>query len=188
MDKTQLRISYEVKKLRQASLFDYEDDFKVLVITSCSKKKLNYPTIAANLYQGTLFKKVKKFAKIINADFKIISAKHGLIDSRKKIEPYDQEIENISDIRKLRKTEVEKLQDILSLYDKIIIIMGKKYRKIFSSLFENPKIILIKSNKGIGGYLQLLDRFSKAWKASKINPREFLNIISNFRTLEESNV
>lgn len=187
MDKIQLQISYEVKNLRQASLFDYEDNFKVLIITSCSKKKLNYPAIAANLYQGTLFKKVKKFAKIINADFKIISAKHGLIDSQDKIEPYDQEIENISDIRKLRKT-VEKLQDILSFYDKIIIIMGKKYRKIFSSLFENPKIILIKSNKGIGGYLQLLDRFSKAWKASKIKPREFLNILSNYSALEASDV
>lgn len=131
---------------------------KVLVITSCSKKKLKHPAKAIDMYKSTLFKKVKIFAQKLNADLMILSVKYGLIESNKEIEPYDQIIKTSKDIKNLKKTALPKLEKIHKQYTKVIIIMGAKYRKVFEPLISDhtKNFLNIHSAKGIGGYLKKL--------------------------------
>ena len=132
------------------------------------RKKKNYKTKAADLYQGQLFKKVKKFAKNNNFDLKIISAKYGLINSEKIIEPYDKKIINLNDINKLRKIVLPKFLELIKYYDIILIIMGFKYREIFNRL-KKRNIIFVKVDKGLGEYLQLISKLLKYDKIRIIN-------------------
>jgi len=96
-----------------------------LVITGCSKKKLEHKAKA-----GTFFKKSKKLAKINNFDLKILSGKYGLLDPEMVIEPYNQKIRTKSDIERIRKQVSPIIDRIKEEYDLIILIMGKTYNSI----------------------------------------------------------
>jgi len=140
---------------RQTTLFDYQERSKLLIITSCSKKKLNYSAKAKDLYQGNLFKKVNILSKKIGADLMVLSTKYGLINSETIIEPYDQKILYKSDIDRLRKISNPILSNLESIYTKIVIIMGQKYRKVIQPVINNStKCIIVNSKSGIGGYLK----------------------------------
>lgn len=143
--------------MRQATLFDFNKKIKFLVIASCSKKKLDHSATAANLYQSSLFKKTKAFAEKLAADFMILSAKYGLIKSNEEIDPYDEILYYQADINRLKETELPKLEQLQQQYHKIIIIMGKKYRKVFETLLDSDNFLTIKSKKGIGTLLQNLE-------------------------------
>lgn len=144
---------------------------KILIITSCSAKKRDYKTKASDLYQGQLFKLAKKFARINNFDFKIISAKYGLIEPDLFIEPYDQTISNKRDVLLLQKLMFQKFKRLTQEYDIVLIIMGLKYREIINKKdFKN--VFYIVDKRGIGGYKNLLKNlintnFSKIIKVLK---------------------
>jgi cytoplasmic iron level regulating protein YaaA (DUF328/UPF0246 family) len=109
-------------------------DKKILIITGCSKTKLDHPAAAEDLNQGQLFKKSKKLAIQHHFDLKILSGKYGLLDRTQIIEPYDQKISTKADIERIRKTISPKINQIKKEYDLIIIIMGKTYQKTIKSL------------------------------------------------------
>jgi DNA (cytosine-5)-methyltransferase 1 len=147
-----------IVKQKQSNLFDFNRRRKLLVITSCSKKKAKHHAKAKDLYNGALFKKVKIFAQKLNADLMILSAKYGLIESSKEIEPYNQTIKTSEDIKKLKGTELPNLERIHKQYTKVIIIMGSKYREVFEPLISDTtkNFLQVYSDKGIGGYLKKL--------------------------------
>ena len=70
---------------------------RIAVIVGCSKQKLDYKAPASELYQGDMFKKSKVIAIKLQADFYILSAKHGLITGSKIIEPYETVIQTKKD-------------------------------------------------------------------------------------------
>ena len=81
-----------------------QDNFqKIALITACSKKKLLRTAPAKELYQGSMFKKARRIAQKIHADFFILSAKYGLIGESKIIRPYDTVIRYKKDIKELQK-------------------------------------------------------------------------------------
>ncbi len=133
---------------------------KILIITSCSakKKRFSKPVRAIDLYQGDFFKKVKKFALLNQFDLNIISAKYGLITSDKEINYYDAKIKNNDDIENLKPNVIPKLNDLIDNYDKILLLMGKDYKKIIESESAvNEKFLHFFDKRGLGGYLSLMN-------------------------------
>ena len=133
---------------------------KILIITSCSFKKRNYKTNASDLYKGHLFKKVKKFARSNNFDFKIVSAKYGLLNPKDIIEPYDRTISNKKDVLNLQKKVISELLGSISNYKFVLIIVGSKYRKVLEPINKKNMYYVI-NHKGIGGYSNLMSKFLK---------------------------
>ncbi|MHA1232446.1 MAG: DUF6884 domain-containing protein [Candidatus Helarchaeota archaeon] len=131
---------------------------KVLVITSCSKKKRNNAKNirAIDLYEGDFFRLVVKFAKYNNFDLKIISSKYGLINPEDKISSYNMIIKSNESIQKLRERVIPKLKNIIKNYDKILLLLGANYRKVIEPIMTD-KFITFFDKRGLGGYKSLIN-------------------------------
>ena len=69
---------------------------KKIVLISCVSKKLPYRAKARDLYVSTLFKLNLKYANSLNPDeIYVLSAKHGLLELEREIEPYEQTLNNM---------------------------------------------------------------------------------------------
>jgi len=69
-----------------------------IVLVTCVKPKNNYKCAAKNLYQGDLFKQLMDFAKAKNpTKIFILSGKHHLLDLDTEIEPYDVNLNKVSE-------------------------------------------------------------------------------------------
>lgn len=116
-----------------------------LIVVGCGSKKAEKPKKAKNLYTSTYFELKKEYAEQSSYDWKILSAKHGLINPEKKIEPYDTKIED-------RKPEITGIKD----YEEIEVLAGKNYRKHLNNE-TNAKIInKFEETSGIGEQMKLL--------------------------------
>lgn len=112
---------------------------KQLMIISCSDSKDPRPGLLPSLerYTGAWYQVIKKLKREgrfpDNLDILIISAKYGLIDSDKKIENYDWEMD-ASRARELRESVINKLKDILSetRYESMLINLGCMYMEAIS--------------------------------------------------------
>ena len=169
------------KASRQTNLFPFFSflsetpiDNRIAVITSCSKTKLDHKALASEIYQGDLFKKSKLIASKLNADFYIMSAKHGLIKGDKVIKPYDTFIRTREDIKRLRTNLSSKLIEELIQYEKVIIIMGRKYREILHPFFQD-NFYMITSSTGLGEFKALLSNLAKNSK------KDILHAVEEFK-------
>jgi hypothetical protein len=142
-------------------LVSLEKSGKILVITECTKEKLGYDssvkTLAKQMYQGRLFKTVRKYCESMGFDYVIISAKYGLIHPDDIIEGYETILKTKEDVEKIRPKVEEKLRAMLDNYDKVVVIAGKQYREVLKNLW-NERFIAINSK----GYGDLCSRVSKA--------------------------
>ena len=84
-----------------------------LVVIACGARKGPEPIAAGYLYQGSLFKAARKAALASGQDWMILSAKHGLLDPRRVIAPYEATIRTTADKRALAVTLIGQLP----LYD-----------------------------------------------------------------------
>ena len=111
------------------------NDMKILVISSCTKRKKEGKYKASEMYTGKQHLLVKKGIEILRkdnyVDWYIISAKYGLINENYLIESYDLSFNNMHkrDIRKLSKDlRIEdKLSSIIKNHNKAFFILGEKY-------------------------------------------------------------
>ena len=142
------------KNEEQMNLKDIKSLGKVLVITGCTKEKLGSDSSvkapAKQMYQGRLFKLVRKFCESMKIDYLIISAKYGLLHPDEIIEGYEKVLRTKKDVEEIRPIVEEKLRPILRNYDKILVIAGKRYREVLSNLWDE-RFITIKSK----GYADL---------------------------------
>jgi len=143
---------------------------KTLVIVTCVKEKLNGSFKAEDLYISDLFKKMRHFVEIYDYDWRIISAKHGLIDPEDIIESYEDEsldqfkllqgkqTTNLKTKKDaLRQIIEEQLEPILKDYNRIILMCGKNYRDVILPLLKEKKVVnYFKGTKGIGEIKQKL--------------------------------
>ena len=144
----------------------------VLLITGCTKSKLGCDESviapAKNMYQGTLFKKVREYAETMKFDYFIISAKYGVLHPDEPIEGYDLQLKTKFDIENIRPDVERKLKKWISPYDTIVVIAGVNYRKVLSNLTDK-RFVFIKS-AGIGDLISLV---SKAIPEKNRNLNEF---------------
>src|SRR5271157_2546230 len=131
----------------------------ILVIIACSQRKNDEPAPAKDLYRGTLFRFAREYAETCGYDYRILSAKYGLLCPDDLIEPYNQRISTSADVARLQQLVIPAASALLPQYDKIILIGGAMYRKVMAPLMEDPeKFEVITDSRGIGGILQTLRR------------------------------
>lgn len=146
---------------------------KILLIHSCSFKKLDKPALVKNFYTGQLFQMLLKLAKNQGLDWIVISGKYGLLKPNDFIEPYDSKIKTKADIKRIQSLTLSKLKPITEKYDKILVIMGKNYREVIRSQI-NEKFIVITHEKGLFGYLSLVS------KCNKMSKEEFKSFLKTY--------
>ena len=109
---------------------------RVLVITACSRTKLGnirkVKAKAKDMYQGRLFKLVRKLCESRKWDYVIISAKYGLLFPEEEVEGYDKVLKTKKDIEEIKLKVIPKLRETIARYDNVIVIAGKKYSFQFS--------------------------------------------------------
>ncbi|KYK26012.1 hypothetical protein AYK26_01030 [Euryarchaeota archaeon SM23-78] len=131
---------------------------KRIILVSCVSKKLSHKAKARDLYISPLFKYNLKYAESLNPDkIFILSAKHGLSDLEKDVEPYNKTLNTMSsvDIKEWANNVVNQLSQEADLKkDEIIFLAGEKYRKYLIPHITNYKIPL--KGLGIGKQLKYL--------------------------------
>jgi len=65
---------------------------KTIVLVSCGKRKLSKPAAAKDMYTSPRFKMARAYAERVGDDWRILSAKHGLLKPDDVIEPYDETV------------------------------------------------------------------------------------------------
>lgn len=106
---------------------------KRIAFISCSKKKLQFPCRARELYQGELFKKsffycLGRFDQII-----ILSAKYGALNIDQIIEPYECSLNHFTKIQRVVwavKVEAQ-LKEMKVWADEKYFFTGRRYCEFF---------------------------------------------------------
>jgi len=145
---------------KETDLLNLKKGQKVLVITGCTKEKLGYGSStkapAKQMYQGRLFKTVRKYCETMGFDYVIISAKYGLIHPDETIEGYEKVLRTKEDVKRIQPLVEEKLRPLLKDYDKIVVIAGKQYREVLQNLWDE-RFVAIKS-KGYGDLCSIVSK------------------------------
>lgn len=134
---------------------------KILVITSCTAEKVgktpNVKIKAKDMYQGRMFKLVRKLCERMAWDYVIISAKYGLLFPEDEIEGYEKFLKTKRDQDEIRPKVVPELSEIIPNYDKFLVIAGRNYRNIIEDLMDERFLVL----RAIG-YGDLCSRIKRA--------------------------
>lgn len=147
---------------------------KKIILISCVSQKKNTKTKAKELYLSALFKKSLAYAENLNADaIYILSAKHGLLDLDKEIEPYNETFTYVQPVKRILKNgeeikvltsdernkwgekvinQLKKVADIQK--DTFIVLAGQKYIEPIEKYIKNLQNPL--EGKKIGERLQFL--------------------------------
>lgn len=131
---------------------------KKIVLISCVSQKLPHRAKAKDLYVSTLFKLNLKYANSLSpSEIYALSARHGLLELEREIEPYEQTLNNMrtSEIKEWANNVLQQLRSVASLEEaEFIFLAGDKYRKYLLPHIKNAEIPL----KGlrIGEQLQRL--------------------------------
>lgn len=138
-----------------------------LLVQSCSKSKIEAsdPVPAVDLYSGYFFKIIKKARRDgafdSDIDVCILSAKYGLIDADREIEPYDRRM-NAERARELADDVQKDFRERVceSDYDRVVVNAGKYYRRALDGIGDDVacEIDWI-SGDGIGTKGRLLKQF-----------------------------
>jgi hypothetical protein len=106
---------------------------KRVALVACGKRKVGHKAKAKELYTGTLFKLSIAYAKMLKADkIFILSAKHGLLDPKRKIKPYDKTLKGMpaDDVKRWAAEVAAELSKKTNLEgDRFIVLAGNDYRK-----------------------------------------------------------
>lgn len=133
---------------------------RVLIITGCTKEKLGYnDTVrvpAKKMYQGRLFKTVRKYCEAMGFDYVIISAKYGLIYPDDVIQGYEKVLRTKEDVRSIQPSVEEKIRPLLKNYEKILVIAGKRYREVLENIWDD-RFIAVKS-RGYGDLCSIVKK------------------------------
>ena len=153
-----------------------------IAILPCSQKKAKVSCSAGNMYKSNLFVLRRRYAKdVLGCDeIYVLSAKYGLIDLNKIIEPYDTKLDTLSEAEYLDWQCQVYTQYLMKIYNKLMsdeeveIYLFKsdsdylqKFRQITTFDYD---IDLGKNNKLYLGHS--LDVITEAAKLSKKEPWE----------------
>lgn len=134
------------------TLEGFSPDQSVLVITGCTKNKCEIgktrEIAAKDLYTGALFKKVRAFCEGMGYDYRIISAKYGLLSPDDRIMTYEKVLNSRVDADQIRPIVEAGLMPILGSYDTILVIAGQRYREVLKHVIDE-RFVFLKA-KGIG--------------------------------------
>ena len=166
----------------------YDEETNSLVLVSCSKNKVwdldmenprralqGTAIPAERAYCSPLFEKSKDWANRRKMDWRVISAKHGIVNPGERISEYDV---TLSDLNRQQKeswadmTADELLKEIDKKdYDRVIFLTGRAYmpKRLINKL---PKSIEVKTpleGKQIGERLQWFNEDKEGFRKTKFS-------------------
>src|SRR4051812_37197981 len=104
-----------------------------VVLIACGKRKSKVPTSGRELYQGDLFRKSLAYAESLNPSaIYVLSAKHGLLELDREVEPYDQTLKTMGHeaVKVWASHVLEQLHSVSNLdQDDFTILAAEKYRR-----------------------------------------------------------
>lgn len=106
---------------------------KRIVLISCVSQKRDHAAKAQDLYISTLFKLNLRYAESLKPDnIFILSAKYGLLPLEKRIDPYEQTLNNMGtkEIREWGEQVMKQIREVCTVEEtEFIFLAGEKYRK-----------------------------------------------------------
>ena len=131
---------------------------KKVVLISCVSKKENKVCSAEKMYISPLYKMNLKYAKLFNPDdIFILSAKYGLLELNREIEPYNETL-NDKGKREVEKWAEEVYKQLSEKFDinntQFIFLASDKYRKYLLPKLKHYEIPM--NGLTIGKQLQFL--------------------------------
>lgn len=131
---------------------------KKIVLISCASKKAHYKAKAEDLYISPLFKVNLRYARSLKPDsIFILSARYGLLELDKEIEPYNTTLNDMSStqVKAWADRVIEQLKAQADLQrDHFIFFAGEKYRKYLTPHLASYEVPL--QGMPIGKQLQYL--------------------------------
>jgi len=123
-------------------------------LVSCVKTKQEEPATPKNLYTSAYFKKMRSYAEQYHADWRILSAKYGLLNpDGDLIAPYDETLSGAGVAKKREWAEevAEQLdeQGLLSEDVTLVFHAGKDYYDELLPLIEDSKVTIEIPTKGL---------------------------------------
>lgn len=134
-----------------------------IVLISCVSKKLAHKAKARDIYVSPLFRMNLRFARSFMPDnIFILSAKYGLLDLEKEIEPYNETLNEKTNeqIKEWANNILQDLEKAVDLdKDEFIFLAGENYRKYLIPEIKNYQIPM--KGLGIGRQLKFLKENTK---------------------------
>lgn len=136
---------------------------KQLSIIPCGKKKIwdktpsHGPACTKDTYIGTFHMLCRRYALEYTDQWVVLSAKHGFLLPEDIVEEnYDVTFnQNSNEIITLEKLRSQVLEKGLNQFDELIILTGKKYKKVIEGSFEQKTTMKYPlANYGGMGYMQ----------------------------------
>lgn len=115
---------------------------KTTILISCTRRKKTKATAARELYTAPQFNAAMQLCARLNLDFKILSAKHHLVNPETRLEPYDFSLKSLSSAEQIGwATRVfEQLKVSSSPNDRLAILADELYsRDLSRRLSESGK-------------------------------------------------
>ena len=133
---------------------------KKVAMVACVKAKRDEPSPASRLYESTWFRKARAYAETKADTWRILSAKHGVLDPREVIAPYDTSLHDFpaSKRREWADGVVKSLDRLLDSGDEVIILAGRRYREYLTGPLRERgcEVSVPMEGLGIGEQLQFL--------------------------------
>ena len=131
---------------------------KTIIVVGCTKKKKSYPCKASEMYsESVLFTKIIGYIEsYYSYEYRILSAKYGIITPDTEIEPYDICMKDVHRCNREYSEMIKNIKLHLGSYDKIIAFCGQDYVKMLRIALPDKCIIEPLKGMGIGQRLQFL--------------------------------
>jgi len=116
-----------------------------MILIQCTKSKRDEPTKAKDLYDASdLFCKMRAYAEAKHDEYRILSAKHGLVHPQDRIKPYDE--------RGLSERQAEQIATAVAAWDvdTVEVVAGRGYLDPLIPELEAQGIDVINNFAGIG--------------------------------------
>lgn len=142
-----------------------ELDPVTICLIGCGKLKLERKAKAKDLYIGSLFRAARGFAESCD-DWRILSAKHGLLDPEKVISPYNHRLPGREYDRESWgiKTASELVSQMEDIKFEVIILAGADYAEFVTAHLERHHVKVRNPllGMGLGQRLQWLKKEREA--------------------------
>ena len=102
-----------------------------LCLVSCGRRKVPNAVPAKDLYCSPQFRKTRELVESQGWPWFILSAKHGLLDPKRKTEPYDKTLNTMAaaERKEWAETVMDALHPRLAGVRVVVIFAGEVYRK-----------------------------------------------------------
>lgn len=142
----------------------------VLIVIPCSARKLSKPARARDLYTGPLFRSALRAAEQLAAQHRgtvaVLSARHGLVELDRVLEPYDVTFGQPDAI------DAATLREHLAQHasSEIVALLPNRYDRLLTDALGTPAVNPLRGSRGIGEQRSILAEIASGELDPPIDP------------------